>query len=107
MFDTSNFDALEAKLDAIFEQYAPQYPPGSPERDALDRLKATLKKQRQMYAKMATMQMQNATAFIAELQQAHAEMVKVFADCGDVLAKIGVQPDADLWRRVQNFPTFQ
>ena len=64
MFDTSNLDALEAKLDSIFEQYGPQYPPGSPERDAIDRLKATLKKQRQMYAKMATLQMQNAAAFM-------------------------------------------
>jgi hypothetical protein len=107
MFDTSNLDALEAQLDNVVERYGPQYPPGTPERDAIERLKAALKKQRQTYAKIATLQMPKATSFIAELQQAHSDMIKVFEECRDALAKVGVEADADLWRRVQNFPTFQ
>lgn len=107
MLDTSNLDALEAQLDSVLQKCGPQYPPGTPERDAIDRLKAPLKKQRQMYTKLATLQMQNARSSIAELQQANSNMMKVFEECRDALSKGGVEADADLWRRVQNFPIFQ
>ena len=89
----SGLGAIEAHLDAFMAQYGPQYPPGTPERQALEQLKATLKKQREIYAKMATLSVADAVAYLARLQEARAEMTKVFEEYGATLRKIGVDLD--------------
>lgn len=89
----SGLGAMEARLDAFMAQYGPQYPPGSPERRALEQLKATLKKQREIYTKMATLSVGDAVVYLPRLKETHTELTNVFEEYGGMLRKIGVDLD--------------
>jgi predicted alpha/beta-hydrolase family hydrolase len=102
MFESPALDNISARIDALIATRGAEYPPGTPERNALERLTDLLQKQRDMAAKMETVFLQNPTAFMTELKKVHADMLVAFSDCADVLRKAGIEPDAELFQKVQN-----